>query len=500
MSQSGPEEIAAYERGLNALLALIHGDHPDSPNREDRRRRAEARLERTRILLDELGNPHRRYPVVHVTGTSGKGSTSAAIAAILTAAGYRVGLRTSPFLQVATEKLQIGSSLIAAAAFERLTATVLGEANRHSSSVQDGPRLSYAEAWSGLAFSWFAERDVDLAVVEVGAGGRFDATNVVNPTVSVITSVGFDHVVSLGPSLADIAWHKAGIIKPGAIAVVGAIPNEALPVIQDAACTAGAPVMSAQETSLDPAWSVGSYGRFQQDNARTAVTAIAALRRQGFAVSDGAIAAGLESARLPGRLEAMPAGDGPRVWIDGAHNADKISAVAREAGALGEDGSLPVVVFGLLGAKDATAIVARLIPAAAAIVTTQPAVLGKTAVPAEVLVEKVRAAGFRGIVQSDPDPLSALAIAERLAAERGSEVLVTGSLYLAGEIRRRWYPDTEIVLQRTPWPTQGARRVASGVVRARGRLPGHEPHRERDHPAHHQDQPVVEQLAVGGEG
>jgi dihydrofolate synthase/folylpolyglutamate synthase len=523
-------EIAAYERALTALNALIRGGCPDAATRAARRRRAGARLERTRLLLAALGNPHHRYPIVHVTGTSGKGSTCAAIAAILTAAGYRVGLHTSPYLQVATEKLQIGASLIDAVSFADFVDAVLAEvghlerAGRQSSYLANSgnhhavpplshrngtgtpwvaaggecsPRFGYAEVWSALAFSWFATRDVDLAVVEVGAGGRFDATNVVQPAVSVITSVGLDHLVSLGPSLADIAWHKAGIIKPGTTAVIGDLPAEALAIVRHEARAAAVPLRHARDAGADPAWDLRVAGRFQLDNARIAVAAIEALRGQGFTIPDAAIAAGLAAARLPGRLELMPGSAAPRVWIDGAHNADKIAAVAREAGALRKAGADPVVVLGLLCRKDAGAIVAHLLTVASAIVATQPTVHGKRALPADTLAAAVRESGFPGYVASLPDPRGAIACATRLAAGRGADILVTGSLYLAGEVRRCWFPDAEIVRQRTPWPELRVGESGSGVVRAGRRLPGDEADRERDQPADHQDQAVVEELAIG---
>src|SRR5688572_31436876 len=132
-------------------------------------------------MLKAVGDPQRRYPIVHITGTSGKGSAASAVAAILTAAGYRVGLRTSPYLQVATEKLQLGPSLIDACSFADLVSRVLDTAARLFPPEHTEPAISYGEVWSVLGFWWFAERAVDIAVVEVGAGGRFDATNVIDP-------------------------------------------------------------------------------------------------------------------------------------------------------------------------------------------------------------------------------------------------------------------------------------------------------------------------------
>lgn len=437
-----------YQQAQSALLALIDEHRGDSPSQARRSRKAAARLRRTHALLSRLGNPQAQYAVVHVTGTSGKGSTCAAIAAILTAAGYRVGLRTSPYLQVATEKLQTGSSLIDPYAFADLVDEVLDQACHLEADAGSGARHSYAEVWSGLAFTWFARRQVDIAVIEVGAGGRLDATNVVQPVVSVITSVGLDHVVSLGPTISDIAWHKAGIIKRGSIAVLGELPDEARSIVLDAAREMGAPVIHASDGAFGFS---GNMTWFARKNAEVAYAAMVALRRQGFRIHDAAIAEGLATARMPGRLEFMPTSSVP-VWIDGAHNPDKIAAVAREVSTLSDAGIAPVVVLGMLKAKDAKSIVSTLAGAASAIVATQPSVIGKPSLPAGELAEAVRGVGFAGPVQQDPLPLSALARAEQLALRLGTPVLATGSLYLAGELRRRWYRDEDIVRQRTSWP------------------------------------------------
>ena len=452
MSHSTASELEAFDRATRALLGLIRGERRRTRTRAGRLRRAEAKLARTRRLLSALDQPHRAYPIVHVTGTSGKGSTCAAIAAILTAAGYRVGLRTSPYVQVATEKLQVGPSLVDALSFDSIVSRVLTTGRELFPEDRPGDRLGYAEAWAAIAFSWFAERRVDIAVVEVGAGGRYDATNVVAPTVSVITSVGLDHVVSLGPTIADIAWHKAGIIKPGAIAVVGALPAAAWTVVKDEAESAGVPILCSE--SLEVArGDAAMTGAFQRANASVAIAAARALTRRGFVIPDAAIASGLSAARLPGRLERMPTdAAGPPVWIDGAHNGDKIAALAVEAQRLIADGPLPVIVIGVLATKDVATMLRGITPAASAIVATEPAVLGKRSLPAPALAAAARAAGYTGALVADANAAAALDRAEAIAREQGTAVLVTGSLYLAGQLRRRWYADADIVVQRTPWP------------------------------------------------
>jgi dihydrofolate synthase/folylpolyglutamate synthase len=452
LNASADADFAAFEHASQAILSLIRGERSASRSPEGRRRRAEAKLARTRRLLTELGDPQLRFHAVHVTGTSGKGSTAAFIAAMLTAAGYRVGLRTSPYLQVATEKLQIGSSLIDARSFDAIANRVLDAGRRLFPSSRAFDRLGYAEVWSAMAMEWFAERSVDIAVVEVGAGGRFDATNVVQPLVSVITSVGLDHVASLGPSLTDIAWQKAGIIKPGATTVIGAVTDEPRSVIEREAAMVGSPILRASgfDRSVPPCLSM--TGAFQRMNAEVALAVIEGLAAHGLSVSAAAIEAGLATARLPGRLERMPNRERPDVWIDGAHNADKVAALAREMRFLGADRSSPVLVLGLLRSKNLDAIVDSLTPVASAVVATQPRVIGKSSWDARDVAAAIRKSGFRGRVLAEPHSGAALECACSLARAEGRDVLVTGSIYLIGEVRRRWYPDEEVVLQRTPWP------------------------------------------------
>jgi dihydrofolate synthase/folylpolyglutamate synthase len=449
-------EIDSYRHAAELLNGLIRGEQYGSRSAARRRQRAELKLSRIRAMLNALDDPQREYSVIHITGTSGKGSTASAVAAILTAAGYRVGLHTSPYLQVATEKLQLGPSLIDACSFARTVSQVLNTTAHLFPPEQTELPISHAEVWSVIGYLWFAERQVDVAVVEVGAGGRFDATNVIDPVVSVITSVGLDHVVTLGPTIADIAWHKAGIIKPGSSVVVGDLPAQALAVIAAEAERASADLIHAGSISASLPRLTPELRGFQQHNAKVATAVAKVLSQRGFAICEAAISVGIGSTRLPGRLEWMPATVDPAVWIDGAHNEDKILALICEAVHLFSRGPLPVVVFGMLRSKDPSPILAWLGSAASSIVFTEPSVRGKGSLPADALAGVVRASGFAGAIHVEREPDAAVRCAEAIARRDGAAVLVAGSMYLAGQVRRRWFRDEDIVRQRTPWPTDGS--------------------------------------------
>ena len=313
-----------------------------------------------------------------------------------------------------------------------MTARVLGTAVRlFQSELAEFP-FSYAEAWSVLGYWWFAEREVDIAVVEVGAGGRFDATNVIDPIVSVITSVGLDHLVTLGPSITDIAWHKAGIIKPGATAVVGDLPAEALSVIAEEAKAASVdlirtPRLDGSRSTLRP-----TASEFQARNAEVATTVARVLIQRGFGISDAAVAEGIRSARLPGRLERMPGTVDPAVWIDGAHNEDKVTALARRLPVVSERTPCQSSSSACCAARTRREPWRSLGPWRRASFTTEPSVTGKESVAASTLAGVARASGFAGAVYVEPDPDAASALCRGHCRAQGAAVLVAGSMYLAG--------------------------------------------------------------------
>lgn len=300
-------------------------------------------LTRIEALLTALGQPQRQVPVVHVAGTNGKGSVCAYLSAVLVAAGYRVGRYTSPHLVSWRERICLNEQPIAAA--DLLAALQQVEA----AIAPDQPCPTQFEVLTAAAWLYFAQQQVDIAVIEVGLGGRLDATNVCQePLVSVITSLSREHWQRLGPTLADIAFEKAGILKPGRPAVVGPLPEAAAAVVQArlAALSVAAlwpqPArpLAAGWAELSPAaiaplvgpplltqplrYPLPFLGQHQLTNSALAVAALLLLRRQGWRLPDSAIVAGMAAARWPGRLQWVTwrdrAGIAQRLLIDGAHN------------------------------------------------------------------------------------------------------------------------------------------------------------------------------------
>ena len=252
--------LAKYHWASRYISELIQGPPSPRPSAspEEIRARALARLDRLRQFLAFVGNPQQQYRSVHVGGTSGKGSTSALIASLLHAGGFHVGLHVSPYLQVETEKLQIDGRLLPAERFAEHVGALDGEIKRWV--AQGGPPLTYGEFWVALTFFSFAREALDWAVIEVGAGGRFDLTNVLLSDVAVITSIGLDHMRSLGGTIPEIAWHKAGIIKPGRPAVTTVTKPDALEVIAREATETGSKLTHVLEGREFDVLSTGADG------------------------------------------------------------------------------------------------------------------------------------------------------------------------------------------------------------------------------------------------
>ncbi len=399
-------------------------------------------LDRARGLLALLGDPQRRFPAVLVAGTNGKGSTSAFLAAMAQAAGYRTGLYTSPHLEAVEERLRIDGRMIETGRFGRLLADLVDLAERETGSPP-----TYFEAVTLAAFQWFAEEKVDLAVVEVGLGGRLDATNLCDPILSLITPIGLDHQEYLGDTLASIAREKAGILRPGKPALVWTAEPEAAESIREAAAAIGADLRFVSEEvrieSIDPkSWAgqrvrlatpfraydlkIALLGAHQAINLGLATRAAEILADLGFdRFNPRSIQEGAAACRWPGRLEPIDLPEGRRLLLDAAHNPDGARVLAEFLDRLGEPVDL---LFGVLADKDYEEMLALLAPRARRIVLTTPA-----SPRAKDPVELAALLGGREGVFVEPDLGRALELALGLG---GSVLVACGSIFLIGEVRR----------------------------------------------------------------
>jgi dihydrofolate synthase / folylpolyglutamate synthase len=383
-------------------------------------------LDRVTSCLARLGQPQRRFAAIaQVGGTNGKGSTSAFTESIARAAGWRTGLYSSPHLSRLSERFRVAG--------DELAPAVLLEADRVAASAAEsvGIDLTFFERLTVMAVWAFAEVGVELAVLEVGLGGRLDATTAVGAGVAAVTGVALDHQEHLGETLAAIAREKAGIFRPGQRAVIGASGEpEAVALLIDEARRAGVEALTVVDAGAiasvpEP---LGLVGAHQRANAACALAVASHLEvRLGRAIPDDVRRSGLAACRLPGRLERI--GSSPPVFVDGAHNPQAARAVAAALADL-----VPgwVLVLAVSRDKDAAGIAAALAARADPIVVT--ATRHERALEPDRLAEVVRAASPGREVRQAADAASAVALARELAGASGA-VLVAGSLFLAGEAR-----------------------------------------------------------------
>ena len=390
-------------------------------------------LDRIRAVLAALGDPQGAFRVVHVAGTNGKGSTCAMIAAGLRAAGIRTGLFTSPHLQDPTERIQIGGIPATREAFERAFNVVHQVAEKLDLDCHP----TYFETVTAMAFWLFREMGVHTAVVEVGLGGRLDSTNVVQPAVTVITPVDFDHEAYLGHTIEAIAGEKAGIIKPGVPVVVSRQRPEAAAVIEARAAEVGAPIVRTTDFEIRDLEIDGRGSRFsgivcplagehQIDNAIAAALALRELTIPPDGIAD---------ARWPGRLEHVA--PNPDIILDGAHNPAGARALVRYLERFYSHRRL-WMIYGAMRDKAVDEVTGVLFPLAAELILTAPE--STRALRPEALLE------LAGRGHTEPDAASALRYAQS-RAHADDVIVITGSLFLVGEARAlltrhspRWPP------------------------------------------------------------
>lgn len=426
-----------YQQALDYLYSFIAGE------RQTRRPPPELNLIRTRALLTALGEPQRAFRSVVVAGTKGKGSTCAMTEAIARASGLRVGLWTSPHLHSYRERIQVDRRPIGQAALVRLVEQVqpLVEQVTHATA---GPPTTFAIGFA-LALRYFADEGVDLAVLEVGLGGTYDSANVVDPILSVITSISYDHTEILGRTLRDIALQKAGIMRAGVPAITVPQEPEALQALAAHAAEIGAPLYvvgrpaphAPMFNALDPTseyhgpLTTGLLGSFQRDNALLSAGAALLLRRAGLPITDAAIATGLAEARWPGRMEIVPGA--PPVVIDGAHNGDSARRLVESLGEL-FPGRRLVLVFGTSRDKDLPRMLAELMPATRALVLTHSR-HPRSLVDLNSLREKAAPLLPPGTPLVTRDDVPEAIEAARELAGPDDVICVTGSLFIAAAAR-----------------------------------------------------------------
>ncbi len=308
-------------------------------------------LTNIQAFCTRLDNPQDKYPCIHVAGTNGKGSTSHMISSILQAAGYKVGLYTSPHLKDFRERIKINGQEI-----EEQAVVDFIEQEQHFLEQQ---KLSFFELTVGLAFHYFASSHVDIAVIEVGLGGRLDSTNIIKPLVSVITNIGLDHTQFLGETLKEIAFEKGGIIKKDTPVVIGEFQHEVMPVFKELAASKNAPLSLAEEHVIEN-FETDLLGEYQLKNVKTAVQAINVFHLTNFKVTTGAIVKGLkhvvESTGLKGRWQVLQ--EHPKVICDTAHNREGLQIVMKQ---LEREHFLRLhFVLGLVNDKDLQSILSLL--------------------------------------------------------------------------------------------------------------------------------------------
>jgi dihydrofolate synthase/folylpolyglutamate synthase len=388
-------------------------------------------LDRMRRMMTVLGAPQGRLETIHVLGTNGKSSTTRMIAAILERRGLLTGSYTSPHLVSYRERIEIGEREIGPEAFAEAVAQAAWAAERVNRTLTEDDHVTQFELLTAAALWEMAERRVDVAVVEAGLGGRYDATSVIESRVTVLTNVGLEHTRWLGPTVRDIAEEKLAVVRPGATLVLGPdLREEAREVADRVAAEQGATVLTAPAEPF--AGELLARGRFQRRNFALARTAAEAyLSSIGSAGADGLSPAADRAAAqtvVRGRLEVLS--EDPLVILDGAHNPDAVAALAESLPEL--VGERPLgLVLGVLEDKDAARMLDQLLPLCTRAWFTAPP--SSRALSPAALASLARQQGFEEVVL-EPKPARALAAARHWAGSVGGAVLASGSVYLVGEL------------------------------------------------------------------
>lgn len=395
-------------------------------------------LDRTRELLGKLGNPEKQLKFIHIAGTNGKGSCAAMLSSILEEAGYHTGLYTSPFINRFNERMQIDHQCIPDDELAELTEYIRPFAD----GMADSP--TEFELITALAMVYFARHKCDIVVLEVGMGGELDSTNIIDvPEAAVIMAMGLDHVKELGPTMADIARAKAGIIKEGGDVVIYGGNPEADPVFEEVCAQRSAKLHKADFSAIVPgpfgldgqSFSYGAWkdlqiplvGVYQMRNAAVVLETVQVLRGKGWYISDAAVASGLKNTRWPARFEVLRRD--PVFIVDGGHNPHGIRATAESLQRL-FPGKKFTFVTGVMADKDVESILGLIVPLADQFFTVRPD--NPRAMSAEELADRIRAMGAK----ATPCESVAAGVARAVEAEgKDGVACALGSLYMSGDVR-----------------------------------------------------------------
>lgn len=394
-------------------------------------------------LLKLMGDPQKKLKFVHVAGTNGKGSTCAFISSILMEAGYRTGIYTSPFIQRFSERIKIGEAEISTDELAEITAYVKTKVDKMLEMGENHP--TEFEIVTAIAFEYFCRNKCDIVVLEVGLGGRFDSTNVIDtPELAVITTISYDHTDRLGKTLPEIAFEKAGIIKHGGDVVIYGQCKEVEAVFEEACASRGAYPHKVDFTDLvsgtydinGQTFSLDGYenlqisllGSHQQHNAAVAVRAVEILRSKGYNIPEDAIRSGLKKTKWPGRLEVVS--KAPVVLVDGAHNIEGASVLRK---ALDEyfPGKAVIFIMGVLRDKDYASMISKVLPGCKRLYTVTPDS------PRALTANELAQAAYKyckNIVICDTIEQAVKKCIE--AASNDDVICSFGSLYYVGEVRR----------------------------------------------------------------
>jgi dihydrofolate synthase/folylpolyglutamate synthase len=445
-----------YEAAVRYLLTL--GRELAAPTQVTA---AKFDLENITVLAERLGRPERAYPSAHIAGTNGKGSTAAFLESILRHAGFRTGLYTSPHLERINERIRVDGQEIGDGAFAETLTRILALIEELLAGGELRAHPTYFECVTAMAFEYFARSRVEFGVFEVGLGGRLDATNILVPVVTLITRIDFDHENFLGHSLKEIAGEKAGILKPDVPLVLAEQHGEARQAVLARADKLGCPVVETNDayrveqesiedgcirariTEVATGWSVEMAprlpGRFQMQNALSAVASARLLSGQGYRIKDEDISQGIATAEWPGRIEKLQSR--PDIYLDGAHNP----SAARELAAFWEQNFAGRKIWFICGAlrdKAVDEFAGALFPLAAEVIFTEPRT--SRAISAAQFAEIVGHYAAHSIVIADAEEAF-----ERALAQAAPEdiIFIAGSLYLVGQLRHYWKNRAQVAMR-----------------------------------------------------